>query len=51
MDKEEMTIIPKYTKFKVWIKGCVGFKEVESEKPLTPKEALKHFKAIAVLAN
>ena len=46
MEKEEMTTVKKYTNWDVW---CDGEKKNRfTIMPMTPEEALKHFKADAV---
>ena len=50
MSKEEVTIVDKFTKWKVYRrKGKKVTESVESTSPMKPSEALKHFKASALL--
>jgi hypothetical protein len=50
MAKEEVTIVEKFTKWKVYRrKGKKVTESVETSPRMKPSEALKHFKASAIL--
>ena len=51
MAKEEVTIVDKFTKWKVYRrKGKQVIESVEETTPMTPSQALKYFKASAIMA-
>ena len=51
MAKEEVTIVDKFTKWNVYQrKGKKLIESVQESTPMTPSQALKHFKASAISA-